>query len=52
MMKIDDLHRRWRMDADYKEADDALGEEFDFARSLIDARTTVRSLAAAACERS
>ena len=42
MTKIDDLHRRWRKDADYKGAYDALGEEFDLARSLIDARTTVR----------
>jgi hypothetical protein len=40
--KIDDLHRRWRKDADYKGAYDDLGEEFDLARSLIDPRTTVR----------
>jgi hypothetical protein len=36
--KIDDFHRRWRDDADYKAACDALGEEFDLARSLIDIR--------------
>jgi ribosome-binding protein aMBF1 (putative translation factor) len=37
--KISDLHRRWRKDADYKDAYDALGEEFDLARALIEART-------------
>jgi ribosome-binding protein aMBF1 (putative translation factor) len=37
--KISDLHRRWRKDADYKNAYDALGEEFDLARALIEART-------------
>ena len=35
MTKISDLHRRWRKDADYKAAYDALGEEFDLARTLI-----------------
>ncbi len=39
MTKISDLHRRWSKDADYKEAYDALGEEFDLARALIEART-------------
>ena len=38
MTKISDLHRRWRKDADYKAAYDALGEEFDLARALIEAR--------------
>ena len=38
MTKISDLHRRWKKDADYKEAYDALGEEFDLARALIEAR--------------
>lgn len=38
MTKISDLHRRWAKDADYKEAYDALGEEFDLARALIEAR--------------
>jgi hypothetical protein len=33
-VKISDLHRRWS-----KDADDALGEEFDLARALIEART-------------
>ncbi len=39
MTKISDLHRRWDQDADYKEAYDHLGEEFDLARALIEART-------------
>jgi ribosome-binding protein aMBF1 (putative translation factor) len=39
MTKISDLHRRWSEDADYKDAYDALGEEFDLARALIEART-------------
>ena len=39
MTKISDLHRRWSKDADYKDAYDALGEEFDLARALIEART-------------
>lgn len=42
MTKIDDLHRRWHQDADYEGAHDALGEEFDLARSQCDPRTTVR----------
>jgi ribosome-binding protein aMBF1 (putative translation factor) len=37
--KINDLHRRWSKDADYKDAYDALGEGFDLARALIEART-------------
>jgi hypothetical protein len=39
MTKISDLDRRWSKDADYKEAYDALGEECDLARALIEART-------------
>ena len=39
MTKTSDLHRRWSKDADYKDAYDALGEEFDLARALIEART-------------
>jgi len=35
MTKISDLHRRWSKDADYKDAYDALGEEFDLAHALI-----------------
>jgi len=38
MTKISDLHRRWSKDADYKESYDGLGEEFDLARALIEAR--------------
>jgi ribosome-binding protein aMBF1 (putative translation factor) len=38
MTKISDLHRRWSKDADYKDVYDALGEEFDLARTLIEAR--------------
>jgi ribosome-binding protein aMBF1 (putative translation factor) len=37
--KISDLHRRWQKDADYENAYDVLGEEFDLARALIEART-------------
>jgi hypothetical protein len=39
MTKISELHRRWSKDRDYKGAYDALGEEFDLARALIEART-------------
>jgi transcriptional regulator with XRE-family HTH domain len=39
MTKISQLHRRWSKDRDYKDAYDALGEEFDLARALIEART-------------
>ena len=38
MTKLTDLHRRWSKAADYKEEYDALGEEFDLARALIEAR--------------
>jgi len=39
MTKISDLHRRWSKDAGYKDAYDALSEEFDLARAMIEART-------------
>ena len=39
MTKISELHRRWSKDADYKDAYNGLGEEFDLARALIEART-------------
>ena len=39
MTKISDLHRRWSKDADYTQAYDDLGEEFNLARTLIEART-------------
>ena len=48
MTKISDLHRRWRKDADYENAYDALGEEFDLARALIEARTAAGLTAGAA----
>ena len=38
MTKISELHRRWSKDRDSKDAYDALGEEFDLARALIEAR--------------
>jgi hypothetical protein len=40
--KIDDLHRRWRQDAEYKDAYDALAEELELGRSLPDARKAAR----------
>ena len=39
MTKLKDLHRRWSKNKDYKSAYDALGEEFELARTLIEART-------------
>jgi transcriptional regulator with XRE-family HTH domain len=39
MSKLKDLHRRWSKDDDYKAAYDALGEEFELAKALIEART-------------
>jgi AraC-like DNA-binding protein len=39
MTKISELHRRWSQTADYEHACDALEEEFDLARTLIEART-------------
>ena len=39
MTRISELHRRWSKDRNYKDAYDALGEEFDLARALIEART-------------
>lgn len=39
MTKLKDLHRRWSKDDDYKTAYDALGEEFELAKTLIEART-------------
>lgn len=38
MTKIKDLHRRWRKHDDYKAAYEALDEEFQLARVLIEAR--------------
>ena len=39
MTRIRKLHRRWSKEAEYKVPYDALGEEFDLARALIEART-------------
>ncbi|MGH9258036.1 MAG: helix-turn-helix domain-containing protein [Vicinamibacterales bacterium] len=39
MTKIKELHRRWSKDDGYKAAYDALDEEFQLARALIEART-------------
>ena len=39
MTKVSDLRRRWIRDDSYKAAYDALDEEFQLARSLIQART-------------
>ncbi len=39
MTKISELHRRWKEDTHYKNAYDALEEELDLARTLIEART-------------
>ncbi len=48
MTKIGDLHRRWSKDADYKDAYDALGGEFDLARVLIEPITGMLGVASAA----
>jgi ribosome-binding protein aMBF1 (putative translation factor) len=39
MTKISELYCRWSKDAAYKDACDALEEEFGLARALIEART-------------
>lgn len=39
MTKLKDLHRGWTKDDSYKAAYDALDEEFQLARALIEART-------------
>lgn len=39
MTKVKDLHRRWSRNKDYIVAYDALDEEFELARVLIEART-------------
>ena len=38
MSKVSDLHQKWSQDPDYRRAYDELGPEFDFVRSLIQAR--------------
>lgn len=39
MAKIGELHSRWSKHVAHKDAYDALGEEFDLAAALIEART-------------
>jgi transcriptional regulator with XRE-family HTH domain len=39
MTKVKDLHKRWRKDPDYAAEYEALDEEFQLARALIEART-------------
>lgn len=39
MTKVKELHRRWSKDPAYKAAYDALDEEFELGRALIEART-------------
>ncbi|MCY3822005.1 MAG: helix-turn-helix transcriptional regulator [Gammaproteobacteria bacterium] len=42
MTKVNDLHEKWSADADYREAFDRLGPEFELSRCLIEARTRAR----------
>lgn len=39
MTKVSELHRRWTKDSKYAAAYAALGQEFQIARALIEART-------------
>lgn len=39
MSKVADLHEKWSRDADYRQAYDQLGPEFELSRCLIEART-------------
>ena len=38
MTKVKDLHRKWLKEPDYESAYDALDEEFQLAKTLIEAR--------------
>lgn len=38
MSKVSDLHKKWSQDPEYRQAYDALVQEFGLARSLIQAR--------------
>ena len=51
MSKVADLHEEWSRDADYREAYDRLGPEFELSRSLIGARTRARLTQAELAER-
>ena len=39
MSTLDELHKRWSRNADYREAYERLGPEFELTRALIEART-------------
>lgn len=39
MTKVSDLHKQWSEDPNYRSAYEELAPEFDFVRSLIQART-------------
>lgn len=39
MRTANELHERWSRDADYREAYERLGPEFELVRTLIEART-------------
>ena len=39
MSTLVELHKRWSRDADYREAYEQLGPEYEVARALIEART-------------
>ena len=39
MSTLDELHERWSRNADYREAYEQLGPEFELVRALIEART-------------
>ena len=39
MSTLDELHDRWSKDADYREAYDRPGPEFELAQALVEART-------------
>jgi len=39
MNQASDLHKKWSRDPEYQEAYEALGLEFELARSVIEART-------------
>ncbi len=38
MSTLEELHERWSRDADYREAYERMGPEFEIARALIEAR--------------
>ena len=51
MSKVTDLHEEWSRDPDYRAAYDRLGPEFEFSRSLIEARTRAKLTQAELAER-